>query len=87
MDIIGILTESKKTVDWRHLFYWISKSSYEFLWLLYEGYCEVCSIVETMAIEISKSSDCTACYHVEENSKSVNLLFDYLDCFSNLTSS
>ena len=71
MNAIGLLEESgKKTIDWGHLFS-ISKSSLKrFMWLLYERNCKICSIIETMALEILESFDPIDGYCVEKKSQS-----------------
>lgn len=72
MNAIGLLEESgKKTIDWAHSFS-ISKSGLKrFMWLLYERNCKICSIIETMAIEILESFDG---YCIERKSQSRNYL-------------
>jgi len=75
MNAIGLLEESgKKTIDWGHLFS-ISKSSLKrFMWLPYERNCKICSIIETMALEILESFDPIDGYCVEKKSQSRNYL-------------
>lgn len=83
MNAIGLLEESgKKTIDWAYLFS-ISKSGLKrSMWLLYEKNCKICSIIETMAIEILESFDPIDGYCVEKNHNlEITWLFR-LFCFS-----